>query len=268
MNKRNCTIDDIFSHLLNCKTEKAYWNNINILRGKPCDEVFFRCAEFIHSDIAKERMAAVDILAQLGLPPRPYEQPSILLFFELLDAEKDSHVLMSVLYSIGHNNDNLNVSQIKKMCKCAYDRHWFVRKAVSCALLGIENETAIDTLILLSKDSSSMVRDWATFGLGQAEEDSDKIKQALWKRVNDKCQDAKLEAIIGLAKRKDCQVMKIIKRELLAGEYGILLLEAIEILNDKQVLPLLRKNLAIAKKQKYNTEWIQDLENCINNLEK
>ena len=45
----------------------------------------------------------------------------------------------------------------------------------------------------------------------------------MWNRVNDKHQETKLEAIVGLAKRKDTQVNEIIKREIIDGEYGVLL---------------------------------------------
>lgn len=95
------------------------------------------------------------------------------------------------------------------------------------------------------------------------------IREALWQRVNDKNQDAKLEAIVGLAVRKDNRVKEIIRRELLDGEYGTLLFEAILETGDKQFLPLLRQNLKSGKQDKgINSKWLEDLESCIDKLKK
>ena len=97
-------------------------------------------------------------------------------------------------------------------------------------------------------DKSSYIRDWATFGIGsQIKKDTIEIRNALWERINDKHQDTKLEAIVGLAKRKDIRIKEIIKRELLDGEYGTLLFEAILDLKDKDFLPLLYQNLNLLK---------------------
>ena len=90
----------------------------------------------------------------------------------------------------------------------------------------------------------------------------------MWKRVNDKNQETKLEAIVGLAKRKDNRVKEIIDRELKNGEYGTLLFEAIEELNDKSFIPLLQQNLKKSKTDKgIKPEWIKDLKAFIRKLE-
>lgn len=107
--------------------------------------------------------------------------------------------------------------------------------------IGIDNINAIETLIKLSSDKLSHIRNWATFGLGtQIERNNKTIREALWARVNDKHQETKLEAIVGLAKRKDKRVNDIIKREIIGGEYGILLFEAIIETQNKEFLPLLK----------------------------
>ena len=114
----------------------------------------------------------------------------------------------------------------------------------------------------------SHIRNWATFGLGtQIERNNKNIRETLWNRVNDKHQETKLEAIVGLAKRKDNRVNEIIKREIIDGEYGTLLFEAILEIKDKEFLPLLKQNLKNIKDDKnINPEWEKDLKNCINEL--
>jgi len=95
------------------------------------------------------------------------------------------------------------------------------------------------------------------------------IRKALWKRISDKNQETKLEAIVGLANRKDNQINGIIKKELKNGEYGTLLFEAINTLNNKDFLPLLVGNLKKAENdEEISNEWISDLKECINKVSK
>ena len=136
------------------------------------------------------------------------------------------------------------------------------------ALLSVDNKLAIDTLIHLTTDKVSHIRDWATFGIGtQIERDNKFIREALWLRVDDKDRFTKFEAIFGLAKRKDIRVKEKIIRELLQWEYEPLLFEAIGELKDKDFLPLLKQNLTkVQKDKKKNSDWIKELKSCISKL--
>ena len=125
---------------------------------------------------------------------------------------------MSLLYAIGHNNEKLGKAQVDKLCSFADTENNFVKEGLVSALLGVDNSKAIRTLITLSSDKLNNIRNWATFGIGtQTERNSKKIRDALWDRVIDKHQETKLEAILGLAKRKDKRVNEIIKQELIEG---------------------------------------------------
>lgn len=270
MNRNNWTDDKILFRLINNKSKKTRWDNISVLRQRPSKELFLKCETLTKSLSAKERSIGVDVLAQMGLPPRPFLKQTLNLYFGLLNVEKDPDVLMGVLYAIGHNNDNLSKTQIAKLCSFSKSKDNWVKEGLVFSLLGIEDVNAIEILIKLSEDKQSHIRNLATFGIGtQIEVDNNKIREALWKRVNDKHQETKLEAIVGLALRKDERVLEIIKRELLNKEYGILLFEAIIETKDKQFLPLLVQNLESGRKDKgVNSVWLQDLENCIVELKK
>jgi HEAT repeat protein len=224
--------------------------------------------EFTKSNEPKIRKIGIDILAQLGLPPRPFLPQTLKIYFELLNVEVNPDVLMSLLYSIGHNNEGLNNEQIDKICTFIDNDNSCVKEGLVSALLGIDNLNAIETLIKLSSDKLSHIRNWSTFGLGtQIERNNKDIREALWNRVNDKNQETKLEAIVGLAKRKDNRVKDIIKRELISGEYGSLLFEAIKETKDKKYLPLLKQNFKTIKDDKsINSKWKEDLKNCIDEL--
>ncbi len=270
MSRTNWTNDKLLSRLINNKTDKSRWNNISVLRKRPSKELFAKCVELSKSNNPKIRKIGIDILAQLGLPPRPYLNETLKIYFELLDTENDPDVLMSLLYSIGHNNDKLDNEQIEKICSFINTKNSLINEGLVFALLGIDNLNAIETLIKLTSDKLSHIRNWATFGLGtQIERNNKTIREALWERVNDKNQETKLEAIVGLAKRKDKRVNDIIRREIIGGEYGTLLFEAIIETQDKEFLPLLKQNLRTIKDDKtINTKWGKDLINCIEELTK
>lgn len=268
MSRKNWTNEKIFSRLINNKTNKSYWENIGTLRQRPSEELFSECVELTKSDNTKIRKIGIDILAQLGSSPRPFLKETLKIYFELLEVETEPDVLMSLFYSIGHNNEELNKEQIEKICSFKHNENSLVKEGLVYALLGIDNLIAIETLIKFSSDKLSHIRNWATFGLGtQIERNNKSIRETLWNRVNDKHQETKLEAILGLAKRKDNRVNEIIKREIIDGEYGILLFEAILEIKNNEFLPLLEQNLKFIKNNNsINPELKKDLKNCINEL--
>lgn len=269
MSRINCTDDKLLSRLFNNRSDAARWDNIRMLRGRPSEELFAKCVALAKSDDPKHKVIAIDILSQLGLSPRPYLQQTLKLYFDLLDTETDPDVLKSLLYAIGHNNSDLNNEQFERLCSFISNENNLVREGLTFALLGVNDLKAIDALIELSADRLSKIRNWATFGLAsQTDRNNKTIRDALWKRVNDKHQETRLEAIFGLAKRKDDRVKEIIKRELTTGEYGSLLLKAIIETEDERYLPLLNENLKNAKADAgINQEWISELKDCISTLE-
>ncbi len=269
MSRKEWTDDKLFFRLLNNKSDKTYWDNISELRSRPNKSVFEKCQDLVNSDIPKERMVGIDILAQLGVFPRPFYKKTIKLYFDILEKEKDCNVLTSLFYAIGHNNESLNQKQIKKLIAFQTNENSSVRQGLVSSLLGLDNNQAIDTLIDLSNDKVPSIRNWATFGIGsQIETDNDKIRKALWNRIDDKNQDTKLEAIVGLAHRNEIKVREVIKHELTDGEYGTLLFEAIELLDCVEFIPLLKNNLITGRSDSgINPNWLKDLEILIDKLE-
>lgn len=269
MSRKDWTDDKLFFRLLNNKSDKTYWDNVSELRSRPNRNIYEKCIELVNSDTSRERMIGIAILAQLGIPPRPYYNETIHLYFDILEKEKDIKVLTSLFYAIGHNNESLNQEQIKKLIAFKTIKNSSIRQGLVSSLLGLDNNQAIDTLIDLSNDKIPSIRNWATFGIGsQIDTDNDKIRKALWNRIVDKNQDTKLEAIVGLANRKDVKVKEAIKQELINGEYGTLLFEAIELLNCIEFIPLLKNNLFSGKSDiGINSEWLKVLEILIEKLE-
>ncbi len=221
------------------------------------------------SENARYREIGINVLAQLGIPPRPFYDKTIKLYFDLLYTEKEAAVIGTLLYAISHNNEKLTHPQIQSLVSFKDSRDSFVREALVNALLGVEDAIAIDTLLCLSEDTAGRVRNCATFGIGTlVDSDNEMIRAALWKRVSDRNMDTKFEAIAGLAKRKDGRIKDLIERELLKGDYQSLLFDAITDLGDIHFLPILKSQL-VGHEQNENisNEWLENLKNCITGLE-
>lgn len=268
MGRENWTNEKIFERLVNNKSEKTYWNNISELRKRANDEVYNQAYEFAKSQIDKKKIIGIDVLAQLGFDPRLRQKETIKLYFELLEEKQNDDVLFSLFFGISHNNEKLTKNQVLKIIKFKNSKNNDIRCSLVSAISGVDNPKAIETLIELSEDNYSSIRNWATFGIGTlCEQNNDRILKALWNRVKDKHQETKLEAIVGLANRKQVTVKEQIIEELKSGEYGTLLFEAIETLNDKEFIPYLENNLKSAKNDSgIKEEWIADLKQCLNKL--
>lgn len=271
MSRKNWTSEKIFTRLLNNKTQKTFWANVGELRKRPNKEVYNQAFKLASSESQKEKIIGIYVLAQLGFNPRFQQSKTVDLYFKLLKKEKSPKVISSILSSISHNNENLNKIQILNLIE--YKTHKFadVRFELTLAISCLENENAIKTLIELSNDKDSDIRNWATFGIGrQLEIDTEDIRNALWNRINDSDFETKSEAIAGLADRMDKRIKDVIIYELKNGDYGTLLFESILKLNDKEFLPYLNENLKIAKKDNDDIKngWVLALEETINELEK
>lgn len=268
MSRKIWTDEKLFFRLLNNKSDKTYWDNIRELRSRPNTNVFNICDKLIKSPKPIERIIAIDILAQLGLTPRPFYKESKKLFFEVLRKEKNSKALLSILYAIGHNNEKLKSDDIKLLVSFKDNTDEGVRQGLVSALLAVDNKLAIDTLIHLTSDKVSHIRDWATFGIGtQIQKDNKDIRNALWARINDKDYDTRYEAIVGLANRKDKNIFDIIKNEFEKPSFGAALFEAILAIKAKEYLPKLKKLLKKSKNDEtINESWKIKLKNCITEL--
>jgi len=130
-----------------------------------------------------------------------------------------------------------------------------VRLAVTRALPGgvesVEAKSRVaDALIHLAEDDSSDVRDWAVFGLGSILDlDTPAIRETLRARLFDSDLDTRLEALVGLAERRDPDVLALIRDELGSETVDRLVVDAARAFADPSLLPALRD---------LNTRWDED----------
>jgi hypothetical protein len=260
VNRKNWTNEKLFSRLLTNKSDGTHWDNIRELRSRASEDIFRRSCELIKSRDVKKRLIGSEILSQFfGVPPRPLIKPILKLFFEVLKREKNSAVISTIFYGIGHNSEYLKKKDIKFLCEFRDNKNIEVKQGLVFALGGIDDKAAIDTLIDFTTDKHSSIRDWATFGIGaQSDRDNSKIREALWGRINDKHNKTRQEAIFGLAKRTDSRVKEVLINELeIIDHHGSYILEAIELFGDRGFIKLLeRKIISNAKTKSINPEWL------------
>lgn len=263
------TTDKIFKRLLKNKSEKNYWNYISELRKRKTEDIFQRSISLTKSELLQERILGVDLIAQFGYP-RLHKKKILSTLFELLKQETDKTIIYSILYAIGHNNESLTKKQVELLCSFKTHKSVVVKRSLVSALCTVKNEKAIETLIELSIDREPEIRDWATFAIGsQIDTDNEIVRAALWNRISDKDEGTRFEAIAGLAQRKDERIKDVLIAELEnIDEYGSLILESIEELNDKSFIPYIKTQIEKNKvSNSINEEWLISTLNVLQSSE-
>lgn len=261
MTKKNWTSEKLFTRLLTYKSETAHWDTIRELRSRAGKDIFEKACQLIRSTKVQERIIGAEILSQFGTPPRLWIKSILKLFFETLQKEKNAKVISTLLYGIGHNSEHLTRNDIAYICTWKNNQNIEVQQALVFALGGLDNTIALDTLISFTESKQSSIRDWATFGIGAlSDKDNAIIRKALWNRLSDKHKATRQEAIFGLAKRKDLRVKDVLKKELeIIDHHGSYILEAIEVLGDRDFIELLQRKIVTNKKtQSINEDWLKD----------
>jgi HEAT repeat protein len=207
----NDTIDEVFARtLLGDYDDDTPWAAVQELRRIGNREVFLRAAEWCRSTEPLKRARGADILAQLGRtadhPTNYYPEDSFAAVSLLIEREKELVPLNYAIFAMGHIGNPGAVSIVSRFKNHPAAE---IRFAVACALGSFSGDpTAVDTLVYLTRDKDEDVRDWATFGIGAlGKTDSPAIREALIDRLDDSFEDARQEAIVGLARLKDERVL-------------------------------------------------------------
>ncbi|TWB64117.1 HEAT repeat domain-containing protein [Nitrospirillum viridazoti] len=163
----------------------------------------------------RRRLAAV-VLGQMHGPgqrgdERAFPEPACDALLRLLDDE-DTGVMVEAIFALGHLG-NRRCDPALAARRHHEDSH--VRYAVAFALCGSTTPVAVEALLALMEDAYDQVRDWATTGIGQSTElDGPEIRAALLRRVDDEDVFTQVEAMHGLARRRDARVLPPLIRAL------------------------------------------------------
>ena len=201
--------------------DEAAWDAVRVLRLRGTKEVFQLAVRYCRSGVPLERARGLDVLAQLGACKPPLERShfdeSVAIAIEHLH-DPAPLVVNSAAWALAHlGGDAAGSALIPMRGNSDPDVRW----AVTNVLHGSDRADAIATLIELMDDQNDNVRDWATFALGtQCSVDSTEIRDALRKRLTDNDEDARAEAIWGLARRRDEQGVRMLIAELGDPEHG------------------------------------------------
>lgn len=200
------------------------WDAVVALQGRGGDEVFAAAERLIASTDGRERRLGVDILAQGQVAEKPLHDRAIPLLLELATREGDSCVIAALCHAFEHLHDPATIDTVRRWATHPDEN---VRFGIVHGLSGYDDQRAITTLIQLSADADSDVRDWATFGLGsQIDADTPAIRAALRARLDDRDVDTCMEVLAGLARRCDPGVIKALHVLLADKDAGTLPLEA------------------------------------------
>lgn len=176
------------------------------LRGSP--DTFEAARQLCTSSRARARRVGADILGQLGKEDNKFHEESVTTLLAMLEQEQDPAVLNSIAVALGHRKDPRAIEPLAPLKNHPDQR---VRLGVVFGLMAHEDGLAINTLIELSADPESLIRDWATFSLGvMVETDTPLIRAALMARVTDEDADTRIEGIRGLAERRDQRIVDIL----------------------------------------------------------
>jgi HEAT repeat protein len=210
--------------------EHAAWEPVTVLHRRGTRDVLEAAERLCGSSVAKERELGANILGQLGIRDRTFPEECFQCLVKMLQNETDPDVLQAIAVAFGHLHDPRCISLLIPL-KNHPDED--VRFGLVHGVSGHNDDRAVQTLIELSQDKDNDVRNWATFGLGSLiDADTPEIRAALWARLKDPFEEACLEAIAGLARRKDERVVDPILEKLCADSVAGLVIEAAEEIGD------------------------------------
>jgi HEAT repeat protein len=257
-----CSAKDLVQLALTEADEDAAWVPVTILHFRADKEVLETARALCLSSRAQERKLGVDVLGQLGIPDRAFPEECFQILSKTLAAEADPLVLEAIGIALGHLKDPRAPELLATLSNHSSAD---VRLGVVYGISGLESQEAVKLLIRLSSDEDDAVRDWATFGLGSMTDfDSAELRAALMERITDANDEARLEALLGLARRKDVRVIEPLIEELTSENVGLLALEAAEEAADFRLLPplLLLKESWIDDKDRHTERLERALQSC------
>jgi len=231
-------LDEMFARtLIGDYDSGAPWEGVRALRMLGNRDVFDRAAAWCVSQEPLRRARGADVLAQIGRTAEHhsnnFSDESFAVVSAMLTRETEALPLLAAIHALGHIGDPRAIRVVVQ-----YRSHADadVRFAVACALGNFANDSlAAESLIQLTNDMDADVRDWATFGIGSLSKlDTPELREALVRNLDDPFKDARQEAIVGLATRRDSRVLPALIAALESPDVPSIIIEAAFIMLERQ----------------------------------
>jgi HEAT repeat protein len=188
-----------------------YWNLIWILQAR-LPVILDKIKELSSRANPASRDLAATVLGQNGLKDKVASQQCVSLLTSMLLKEQSSKVIVSIIFALGHHHDS---SCLPSLLKFESHPDADVRYALTHSLGGMEDDAAVEALCRLSYDPDTGIRSWATFGIGTlTNRKAELIHNALVARLEDKDDEVRGEAVVGLTERCEVCVASAFMEEL------------------------------------------------------
>lgn len=240
-------------------TERPAWEEtVRTLAERDDEESVREVLDLTEHPDPLYRALAVDVLGRLG--PHLRTLPRLR---RMTRDEEDPILLRSLVRALSDQGDAAALPELLRHARHPDER---VRRAVTRALVKVlppEQPMDADELIRLTGDEHEYVRDWATMSLSLMDADSEALRDALARRLDDPSPVVVAEAVRGLAERGDRRAATGIRHLLTdptVENYPLdVALEAVVRLGD----PLLRREVLacrpLAESHGLHEEWREAL---------
>jgi HEAT repeat protein len=196
------------------------WIFVRELQRRGDAETFAAAERLIRSDDPDERILGADVLGQIGYmharvePYTGIRRQAVSRLRELLLADEHTEVIQAAVSGLGNLGGRAALHDVVTF---AMHPDAELRGTVASAFPGLtgwgedlaeldaeDARLAIGTLIALSDDEDGDVRNWALFALArQYEIDTPQLRELFLRHLDDPHDDAREEAMVGLARRRD-----------------------------------------------------------------
>lgn len=232
---KNKTIDELVSLALEDQADQS--PSLIILQTLNSMVVIEKALQLCASKNSEDRVLGVNIL--MYQTDSQFRSIAVKTLIDLARMESDSAVLEVLAYALFQLDVADRSQYLQRAATCLVAS---TRKAAATSLSSLADNIAINLLITLSEDIEGDVRNWATFGLQPADKDlpnKEEIRDALFARVHDCHEEARHEALLGLAQYKDQRVIAPLIESITSEEVWELSVEAAKAIGSVQLYPYL-----------------------------
>ena len=163
------------------------------------------------------RRLALNVLGRFGEPAWPFREEIVARLLEMW-RENAGDEASDLVAALSHHCEFLPVREI--LLSLVHHPDFWVRWYLTHAFGDDKNHESTSALIQLSRDSDEVIRDWATFALGNSEYYSPAVRAALSARLDDEDFITRLEAIHGLVEHGEIIVLDAIINACESNEEG------------------------------------------------